>query len=469
MERIGKRCLLLLGAILLACFIMHSPVQAAAKCKVTFANSNGVVANNAYKKLAKTVKKGTVIQLPKVGASGYRSYWVIKSSSGNKKYAMGASYKVTDNVKFCLYRFKLYTVRFYTNDGSSEYAAYSKQLVKGESVTLPAIKNTATRIGLGWSDKTNSKKASYKQKQKVKVTGNMNFYMVCQTIRTVKLYWGDGTVYNTLKLKAGETEDFPSVASQSGMILGWSAEKGKHTFPDYLAGESIPAYGSDFYMVEYRQEDEKILAANQLMSPSKYQHVYIIGDSRTKRASAFLEPYVQNVTFIAEGGMGLSWLRGDSSSPNLPGGYERLIEALNKNQTSTGRKSAIVFNLGGNDLYNGLGYAQYMNSIAASLKNFNCDLYYMSVNPVNEAMMRLYYEMIGNVYPKTETQVTSFNRILRNRLNYNYYKFIDTCSYLRMTGWRSVEHAGYFDGLHYSQATYQKIYNYMMTQIEKNY
>lgn len=469
MEKKIKRCLLLLSVMLLTCLVMYSQVQAAAKCKVTFANSKGVVANNAYKKLAKTVEKGTVIQLPKAEASGYRSYWVIKSSSGNKKYAMGASYKVTGNVKFCLYRYKLYTVKFYTNDGSSEYSAYAKQMVKGQTVTLPAIKSTASRIGLGWSAKTNSKKASYKMKQKVKVTGNMNFYIVCQSIRTVRLRWSDGTVYKTLKIKAGETENFPSVVSKSGMILGWSSESGKHTFPDYLAGESIPAYGTNFYMVDYQLTDEKILTGSQLLSPVKYKHVYIVGDSRTRRASVYLEPYVKNVTFIAEEGMGLDWLKGVSSSPNLPGGYSRLVTALRKNQDDSEKKSAIVFNLGGNDLYNGIAYAQYMNSIANYLKSFNCDLYFMSVNPVNEAMMRLYYEMGGIVYPKTETQITSFNRILRNRLDYNYYKYIDTCSYLRMTGWRSIKHGGYYDGLHYSQATYQKIYNYMMTQIEKNY
>lgn len=45
------------------------------KCKVVFANSNGVVSNDTFRKWAKTVDKGSYIELPKVTRSGYKCVW----------------------------------------------------------------------------------------------------------------------------------------------------------------------------------------------------------------------------------------------------------------------------------------------------------------------------------------------------------------------------------------------------------
>lgn len=447
----------------------RSEVSASTKCNVVFANSYGKVSNDIYKNWGKTVTKGTTVTLPVLEVPGYKSYWILQTSSGKKAYAMGAKYTVTSDVKFCLFRYKLYNIRF-LNEAGAEYTKLAKKLISGQTVVMPAISTNAQGVGQGWTTQKGSNVVQYKVGEKVKVTGNMNFYTIRKPVRTVKLYWPDGKLYKTV-YPEGKTLYFPSAMSKTGgMILGWSRTKGKHTNPEYFTGDPLPASGNAFYMVEYRKSDDREISNSKLISPSNYGHVYIVGDSRSNMARAVVSPYVKNVTFIAKSGMGLHWLKGDSLSPERPGAYYQLVAELRKNAGKSKKKSAVVFNLGVNDLYNATAYAQFMNAMAPTLKKYNCDLYFMSVNPVNEAFYNYRYAKtgIGQVY-RTEPRVTYFNNVLKSQLNSRFYKYIDSCTYLRKTGWLTWYVNGYYDGLHYTNNTTKRIYNFMMQKVEANY
>ena len=54
------------------------------QCKVTFANYEGRVSTEKYRRWARTVKKGTVIKLPKVTKTGYKAAWETKISDKTK-------------------------------------------------------------------------------------------------------------------------------------------------------------------------------------------------------------------------------------------------------------------------------------------------------------------------------------------------------------------------------------------------
>ena len=134
----------LFGFLLLAA---SRPVSAQAatteKCKVVFANSNGVVSNDTFRKWARTVTKGSYIQLPTVNRSGYKCVWIEKSGTKELKYATGRNVRITKNTKFCLRYYKLYTVRYYTMNGSKEYTSLREQGYQGQVLTFP-LHPTAT-------------------------------------------------------------------------------------------------------------------------------------------------------------------------------------------------------------------------------------------------------------------------------------------------------------------------------------
>ena len=76
------------------------------QCKVTFANAEGKVSPEKYRRWARTVKKGTVIKLPKVTKTGYKAAWETKISDKTKQYNPGSKVTIKKNIKFCLKFYK---------------------------------------------------------------------------------------------------------------------------------------------------------------------------------------------------------------------------------------------------------------------------------------------------------------------------------------------------------------------------
>lgn len=444
----------LFGFLLLAA---SRPVSAQAatteKCKVVFANSNGVVSNDTFRKWARTVTKGSYIQLPTVNRSGYKCVWVEKSGTKELKYATGRNVRITKNTKFCLRYYKLYTVRYYTMNGSKEYTSLREQGYQGQVLTFPLHPTATGYKFLGWSTSINGKTVK-KEGDSLRVTGNMKFYIVGKKITGVNLRKYDGTVWKIVDTSSGSAT-FPAVnLNSANMCLGWSRTKGKTTNPEYKAGDKIPTRTGNYYMVVFFSKQDRAPAS--IIKPTKHQMVYFVGDSRTVGLQLALgNSAPSNVDFVCKGNQGLDWFRQT--------GYRELLRKLSKQSRKT--KKAVIINLGVNDMSNINTYVVYMRKVSENLKqNYNCDMYYLSVNPVNSAMIRSY-----GAGTRTEAQVAAFNKTIYQKLcsgSDRAFIYINTCTNLQKYGWSSNRYdAGIYDGLHYSVETTLRIYGYCIRKL----
>lgn len=444
----------LFGFLLLAA---SRPISAEAatteKCKVVFANSNGVVSNDTFRKWARTVTKGSYIQLPTVNRSGYKCVWVEKSGTKELKYATGRNVRITKNTKFCLRYYKLYTVRYYTMNGSKEYTSLREQGYQGQVLTFPLHPTATGYKFLGWSTSINGKTVK-KEGDSLRVTGNMKFYIVGKKITGVNLRKYDGTVWKVVDTSSGSAT-FPAVnLNSANMCLGWSRTKGKTTNPEYKAGDKIPTRTGNYYMVVFFSKQDRAPAS--IIKPTKHQMVYFVGDSRTVGLQLALgNSAPSNVDFVCKGNQGLDWFRQT--------GYRELLRKLSKQSRKT--KKAVIINLGVNDMSNINTYVVYMRKVSENLKqNYNCDMYYLSVNPVNSAMIRSY-----GAGTRTEAQVAAFNKTIYQKLcsgSDRAFIYINTCTNLQKYGWSSNRYdAGIYDGLHYSVETTLRIYGYCIRKL----
>lgn len=444
----------LFGFLLLAA---SRPVSAQAatteKCKVVFANSNGVVSNDTFRKWARTVTKGSYIQLPTVNRSGYKCVWVEKSGTKELKYATGRNVRITKNTKFCLRYYRLYTVRYYTMNGSKEYTSLREQGYQGQVLTFPLHPTATGYKFLGWSTSINGKTVK-KEGDSLRVTGNMKFYIVGKKITGVNLRKYDGTVWKIVDTSSGSAT-FPAVnLNSANMCLGWSRTKGKTTNPEYKAGDKIPTRTGNYYMVVFFSKQDRAPAS--IIKPTKHQMVYFVGDSRTVGLQLALgNSAPSNVDFVCKGNQGLDWFRQT--------GYRELLRKLSKQSHKT--KKAVIINLGVNDMSNINTYVVYMRKVSENLKqNYNCDMYYLSVNPVNSAMIRSY-----GAGTRTEAQVAAFNKTIYQKLcsgSDRAFIYINTCTNLQKYGWSSNRYdAGIYDGLHYSVETTLRIYGYCIRKL----
>lgn len=444
----------LFGFLLLAA---SRPVSAQAatteKCKVVFANSNGVVSNDTFRKWARTVTKGSYIQLPTVNRSGYKCVWIEKSGTKELKYATGRNVRITKNTKFCLRYYKLYTVRYYTMNGSKEYTSLREQGYQGQVLTFPLHPTATGYKFLGWSTSINGKTVK-KEGDSLRVTGNMKFYIVGKKITGVNLRKYDGTVWKVVDTSS-RSATFPAVnLNSANMCLGWSRTKGKTTNPEYKAGDKIPTRTGNYYMVVFFSKQDRAPAS--IIKPTKHQMVYFVGDSRTVGLQLALgNSAPSNVDFVCKGNQGLDWFRQT--------GYRELLRKLSKQLRKT--KKAVIINLGVNDMSNINTYVVYMRKVSENLKqNYNCDMYYLSVNPVNSAMIRSY-----GAGTRTEAQVAAFNKTIYQKLcsgSDRAFIYINTCTNLQKYGWSSNRYdAGIYDGLHYSVETTLRIYGYCIRKL----
>ena len=445
---------LLFGFLFLA---LSRPISAEAatteKCKVVFANSNGVVSNDTFRKWARTVTKGSYIQLPTVNRSGYKCAWVEKRGTKELKYATGRNVRITKNTKFCLRYYKLYTVRYYTMNGSKEYTSLREQGYQGQVLTFPLHPTATGYKFLGWSTSINGKTVK-KEGDSLRVTGNMKFYLVGKKITGVNLRKYDGTVWKVVDTSSGSAT-FPAVnLNSANMCLGWSRTKGKTTNPEYKAGDKIPTRTGNYYMVVFFSKQDRAPAS--IIKPTKHQMVYFVGDSRTVGLQLALgNSAPSNVDFVCKGNQGLDWFRQT--------GYRELLRKLSKQSRKT--KKAVIINLGVNDMSNINTYVVYMRKVSENLKqNYNCDMYYLSVNPVNSAMIRSY-----GAGTRTEAQVAAFNKTIYQKLcsgSDRAFIYINTCTNLQKYGWSSNRYdAGIYDGLHYSVETTLRIYGYCIRKL----
>lgn len=449
-----------------------------ASYSLVFNNNSGTSKSKAYTALNKKVYEGEYVTLPSVPkVSGYVNLgWTTTKKGTKATYAEGTRIKVTKNLKLYAVRKKAvyYTTAFYTRTGSSNstYKALNRTGLSGSTITLPAVPARSGYVNLGWSTSKNASSAKYKAGTKIKVTKNLKLYAVQKRQARVVLRQKNGSVWKTYTVAEGSSITLPGVKNKTGYtMMGWAKTAGKSVSPDYQVGAVLKNLKGtiNLYAVVFNRSAEPDYSAEVLPQANlrAYKQVIFVGDSRTNRMANTLErlgdaSLTNGISFIYKEGQGLSWFKEE--------GYQALLKQVGNGTNSIlEKKTMVIFNLGVNDLGNVNDYILYMRSIAPALQKKGCVLYYMSVNPINNEMIKAY----GKNKPRTEAAVYRFNASIRSNLcsgSGKLFTYIDCYNYLMGTGYgtnrnREGVDEEIDDGLHYTTKTYKRIYRYCMKSL----
>ena len=439
---------------------------------VKFSNNNGTSTAQVYAKLTQYTAKNATITLPSVPkAAGYKNLgWTNVKGGSTAIYKAGSKVKITKSTTFYAVRkkSKYYTLTFYMGDGttSSAYQALNKKVEEGTYFTLPAVPSRKGYVSLGWKTSQNGTRI-YKAGGKYKATKNLKLYASQEKSATVYLYKSNGKLWKSVTMGKGNYLRLPTAANASGYtFMGWSKSRrsGSSANPDYEAGELLKVNGNTrLYAVVFNRTREKNIAAGEMARldrQRRYSQVIFVGDSRTARMASTLEKQLgssalQGVSFVAAEGEGLSWFMSE--------GYSQLLKKIRTGS----RPTAIIFNMGVNDLDSSANYINYIKQIAPTLKAKNCKLFYMSVNPVNSQMRQL----MGRAVRK-EQDIRAFNSAIKSGLS-GTCTYFDTYSILMKRGYSTDDSktgtdSGTDDGLHYTTKTYKRIYYYCISMLNGN-
>ena len=438
--------------------------------KVTFNNNAGTSTSSSYTSLTVYADQNQKITLPAVPkAKGYTNLgWTTAKRKKKPLYKAGSQVKITKTTRFYAVhrKSKYYTVTYYMGNGktNSTYKKLTTKVEEGTKVTFAKVPARSGYINLGWSSKKNSTKAT--AKASYTVTKNITLYAVQKKAVTLTLCKNNGAVYSTTKMVQGSTYKLSGVKDVSGYtFMGWSEKAGQKVNPDYEAEETITVKkNTTLYAVVFNRSSEDNLSADILpqVNSYKYKNVVFIGDSRTeymKNALARAGANTNYVKFICKAGEGYSWLTG-TAVPQL--------QELVKNDTNSilSKKTAVIFNFGVNDYNEYAKYAAYYKLIASSLEKKGCELYFMSVNPINRLML----SNTGRA-DRSEAKIRSFNTYMQKNLP-SSYTYIDMYSYLKATGYSFASDkygAGSIDdGLHYTARTYKRIFTQCLRSLKNS-
>ena len=193
--------------------------------------------------------------------------------------------------------------------------------------------------------------------------------------------------------------------------------------------ENVPE--AQTYKSKYRKANRHDSENETTRTKREYGKYLFVGDSRYKgmeKANATDED-----VFICEVGEG----------------YDYLINQMNNIKYEIDDNTALIIGLGVNDLVN---IDKYVDKINEMSQTFDCQIYYMLVNPVVEEQ-----ETYSGYHIKND-DIDYFNQEIIDRLDENVI-VIDTNSYLNAIGFETQ------DGLHYTEETYENIYNYIKSQL----
>lgn len=439
-------------------------VQSKLPYSISFNNNSGTSTSKTYADLKMYAAKNQTITLPELpNAKGYQNVgWTTAKGKTTPVYKAGSKVKVTKNMKFYTVRRKsnYYNVEFFYGNGKSNsaYKKLKKRVEEGTEIKLPLVPARNGYINKGWSTRKNPVVATSRKTYTVR--RNVKFYSVQVKAVKVTLYKESGDFYRSTTMAKGSVYTLPCVRNAAGYtFMGWSDKPKQSVKPQYEPEMEITVEEDmDLYAVVFRKSDEPDLPADKLpqWNNYKYKRVVFVGDSRT----AYMENVLKNagartegIEFISKVGGGLDWFKTVA--------YPKLYSIV-KNETASilAKPTAVVINLGINDLENQNGYVLYMNSIAKELKKHNCELFFMSLNPVNRSMLKE-----AGKKDRSEAKVRLFNNALRSALGAQY-SYIDTYSKLKKEGYgfdsSSTGTGGNDDGLHYTAKTYKRIFTYCM-------
>lgn len=311
-------------------------------------------------------------------------------------------------------------VRYY-NTKTKTYTKNKWVKIKGKIYYFSANGYAKT----GW--KTHNKKRYYFDKSGKLMTG-------WQTIGGKKYYlWkskenlSGSAATGKVKLSTG----WYYFSGTGVMRTGWHKISGSYYYFSPSTGKMAVNTTVGKYKVD--KSGKRVTASpgkTTYSTPEKTGKVdYWVGDSRTVGLGIAMG--ISNKC-IAKVGEGHSWY--------LTTAEKRLKKALKKNP-----KATVVLNFGVNDHVN---ITKYINSYKKLLNAYpNAKIYFMSVNPIDSKYKSGYV---------SNAKINSFNKKLKAAFPQRY---IDTNSYLKKKGFKTV------DGLHYTVATYKKIYNYVLSKV----
>ena len=193
--------------------------------------------------------------------------------------------------------------------------------------------------------------------------------------------------------------------------------------------ENVPE--AQTYKSKYRKANRHDSENETTRTKREYGKYLFVGDSRYKgmeKANATDED-----VFICEVGEG----------------YDYLINQMNNIKYEIDDNTALIIGLGVNDLVN---IDKYVDKINEMSQTFDCQIYYMLGKPVDEEQ-----ETYSGYHIKND-DIDYFNQEIIDRLDENVI-VIDTNSYLNAIGFETQ------DGLHYTEETYENIYNYTKSQL----
>lgn len=167
--------------------------------------------------------------------------------------------------------------------------------------------------------------------------------------------------------------------------------------------------------------------SNQGAANTAINNLIFVGDSRTVGMQSAVGG---NDTWSGKVSAGLDWMK-STGVPNIEG--------------KIGRGSAVIILMGVNDLYQSDNYISYINEKASAWSAKGARTYFVSVNPTDGS------------YSNLNSDIDSFNQKLKKGLSNASY--IDSNSYLKSNGYSTK------DGLHYTNDTYNKIYNYIKSHL----
>lgn len=456
--------------------------QAANKVTVTFLSFNGKT-NAEFQSLSRTVEAGSVLTLPNLpAAQNHRAMgWSYAKRSVTANFSQGQPIVVNQNLTLYSAYQKLYPceLAFTSNKGKSKSKIFTSLNLygnPGDVVSLPQPPYVKGYKAIGWTTKKGKMDPLYLAGDSFTITKKLQYiYGVYvkegQELVTFYVHKLGGEVMGTAHLVKGGYVKLPALRNTAKWaMLGYSDQPMQTSNPKYLPGEKFRIYeDTHYYVVASKRSKESNLSASQVSgnlnaARQKFQRVIFVGDSRIWRMQLTLQTQfgassMDGVSFIAAGSQGLDWLQNQ--------GYSLLINEINTwNMGGTGR-TAVIFNLGINDLSNIDNYVAYMKALEPTLKSKNCQLYYMSLNPANSKVLRQ-----NGAYARDEAVVRAFNSQLKNSLP--GYGYIDTYSYLMNNGFsydggsydgNVYTDSGVDDGLHYSTRTYKRIYDFALNYI----
>lgn len=274
-------------------------------------------------------------------------------------------------------------------------------------------------------------------------------------------------VLKTYKVTSGTKVTLPcNKATSRYAFMGWSTVSGQHKNPQYYPLQTITvSQNMTLYAVRLRKSKDIVPSSITAVNTRKYQQVIMVGDSRMYHtqmiaASLYGSNYLasRHISIVGRNGQRLN---GFSNTANTLGTYGRLMSEIKS--LDPNKKTAIVFNLGVNDLrstYNFTTtkrrYAAYLNNLEKELNNYNCDLILMSVNPVNSTTAATALH--------SDERVRQFNAYLKENVNYDGY--IDTYTWLYRTGFSFYHYRRLIDdGLHFSPASSMRILRYVIQRV----